>query len=39
MDFRAFKGHLHNHDITIEVIVNESIESKEALTDRLQQTS
>jgi DNA polymerase-3 subunit gamma/tau len=28
------KGHLHNHDITIEVIVNESIESKRSFTDQ-----
>lgn len=26
------KGHLHNHDITIEVLVNESIENKFAFT-------
>ncbi|MBK9224231.1 MAG: DNA polymerase III subunit gamma/tau [Flavobacterium sp.] len=26
------KGHLHNHDITINVIVNESIENKFAFT-------
>lgn len=26
------KGHLHNHDITIEVIVNESVENKFAFT-------
>jgi hypothetical protein len=34
MDFRTFKGHLHNHDITIEVIVNESIESKRSFNDQ-----
>lgn len=28
------KGHLHNHDITIEVIVNESIESKRSFNDQ-----
>jgi DNA polymerase-3 subunit gamma/tau len=27
------KGHLHNHDITIEVIVNESFESKRSFND------
>jgi len=26
------KGHLHNHDITIEVVVNESVENKFAFT-------
>ena len=26
------KGHLHNHDITIEVIVNEAVENKFAFT-------
>jgi hypothetical protein len=26
------KGHLHNHDITIDVIVNESVENKFAFT-------
>ena len=26
------KGHLHNHDITIEVVVNESLENKFAFT-------
>jgi hypothetical protein len=26
------KGHLHNHDITITVIVNESVENKFAFT-------
>jgi hypothetical protein len=26
------RGHLHNHDITIEVIVNEAIENKFAFT-------
>ena len=26
------KGHLHNHDISIEVVVNESIENKFAFT-------
>ncbi len=26
------KGHLHNHNITIEVIVNETIETKHAFT-------
>ena len=28
------KGHLHNHDITIEIIVNEAIESKRSLNDQ-----
>ena len=28
------KGHLHNHDITIEVIVNESFEYKRNLNDQ-----
>lgn len=28
------KGHLHNHDITIEVIVNESFESKRNFNDQ-----
>lgn len=28
------KGHLHNHDITIIVIVNESIASKKSLNDQ-----
>ena len=28
------KGHLHNHDITIEVIVNESIENKRSFNDQ-----
>ena len=28
------KGHLHNHDITIQVIVNESIESKRSFNDQ-----
>lgn len=28
------KGHLHNHDITIEVIVNEAIENKRSLNDQ-----
>ena len=28
------KGHLHNHDITIEVIVNESFESKRSFNDQ-----
>jgi len=28
------KGHLHNHNITIEVIVNESIELKKTLNDQ-----
>lgn len=28
------KGHLHNHDITIEVIVNESFESKRTFNDQ-----
>lgn len=28
------KGHLHNHDITITVIVNESIESKKSFNDQ-----
>ncbi len=28
------KGHLHNHDITITVIVNESIESKRNFNDQ-----
>jgi hypothetical protein len=26
------KGHLHNHDITIDVVVNESLENKFAFT-------
>ncbi|UQD57074.1 DNA polymerase III [Flavobacterium sp. K5-23] len=28
------KGHLHNHDISIEVIVNEAIENKRSLNDQ-----
>lgn len=28
------KGHLHNHDITIEVIVNESIQSRKNFNDQ-----
>ncbi|MBS7254883.1 DNA polymerase III subunit gamma/tau [Flavobacterium branchiicola] len=28
------KGHLHNHDITIEIIVNETIETKRSLNDQ-----
>lgn len=28
------KGHLHNHNITIEVVVNESIESKRSFNDQ-----
>jgi hypothetical protein len=28
------RGHLHNHDITIEVIVNETIELKRNFTDQ-----
>ncbi|PWJ98405.1 hypothetical protein BC749_105243 [Flavobacterium araucananum] len=28
------KGHLHNHDITIEVFVNEAVESKRSLNDQ-----
>ncbi|TPG31853.1 DNA polymerase III [Flavobacterium pectinovorum] len=28
------KGHLHNHDITIQVNVNEAIESKRSLNDQ-----
>lgn len=28
------KGHLHNHDITIEVIVNETIQTKRAFSDQ-----
>lgn len=28
------KGHLHNHDITIQVVVNESIESKRSFNDQ-----
>jgi hypothetical protein len=28
------KGHLHNHDITIEVIVNESVQSKKNFNDQ-----
>jgi DNA polymerase-3 subunit gamma/tau len=28
------RGHLHNHDITIEVIVNEAIETKRNLNDQ-----
>lgn len=27
------RGHLHNHDITIEVIVNEAMENKRSLND------
>lgn len=34
MDFRLFKGHLHNHDITINVVVNESISLKRNLNDQ-----
>jgi len=29
---RFLRGHLHNHDITISVIVNEAIENKFAFT-------
>jgi hypothetical protein len=28
------KGHLHNHDITIEVLVNEAVETKRNLNDQ-----
>ncbi|MFH6948112.1 DNA polymerase III [Flavobacterium sp. FlaQc-51] len=28
------KGHLHNHDITIQVNVNEAIENKRSLNDQ-----
>ncbi|MFC0778743.1 DNA polymerase III subunit gamma/tau [Flavobacterium sp. HJSW_4] len=28
------KGHLHNHDITIEVVVNEEIKTQRALNDQ-----
>jgi hypothetical protein len=28
------KGHLHNHDITIEVIVNESVQSRKNFNDQ-----
>lgn len=28
------KGHLHNHDITIEVIVNEAVESRRSFNDQ-----
>ena len=28
------RGHLHNHDITIEVVVNEKIETKRSLNDQ-----
>jgi hypothetical protein len=28
------KGHLHNHDITIEVVVNESVQSKKNFNDQ-----
>lgn len=28
------RGHLHNHNITIEVIVNESIENKRSFNDQ-----
>jgi len=28
------KGHLHNHDISIEVLVNESVENKFAFTSQ-----
>jgi hypothetical protein len=28
------KGHLHNHDITIDVIVNESFENKKNFNDQ-----
>ncbi len=28
------RGHLHNHNITIEVIVNESIENKKSFNDQ-----
>lgn len=28
------RGHLHNHDITIEVIVNEAIENKKTFNDQ-----
>jgi hypothetical protein len=29
------KGHLHNHDITIDVIVNESFENKRTLMTKI----
>ncbi|WPR72985.1 DNA polymerase III [Flavobacterium sp. NG2] len=28
------RGHLHNHDITVEVIVNEKMENKRSLNDQ-----
>ncbi|WP_234984782.1 MULTISPECIES: DNA polymerase III [unclassified Flavobacterium] len=28
------RGHLHNHDITIEVIVNEKVEAKRSFNDQ-----
>jgi hypothetical protein len=28
------KGHLHNHDITIKVLVNETIENKKSFNDQ-----
>lgn len=28
------RGHLHNHDITIEVLVNEAVENKRSLNDQ-----
>lgn len=28
------RGHLHNHDITIEVVVNETLETKRSLNDQ-----
>jgi len=28
------RGHLHNHDITIEIIVNEAIETKRSFNDQ-----
>jgi hypothetical protein len=31
---RTFEGHLHNHDITIDVIVNESFENKKNFNDQ-----
>jgi hypothetical protein len=32
---RTFEGHLHNHDITIDVIVNESFENKRTLMTKI----
>jgi hypothetical protein len=28
------KGHLHNHDITIEIVVNEAVETKRSFNDQ-----